>query len=312
MRICFLGNFSTPHSSENDYLWTMRERLGFDVVTVQENTTTATQVLHEAVRSDVFFWVHTHGWDIPGMMGVLDTLRDLGVPSVAYHLDLYRGFDRWGAYETHPYFHVDHFFTVDKLHAEWFNTQTATAGHFLRPGVVERDCAIVEGDRPRDIIFVGSYKYHSAWPYRKTLIDWLRATYRERFELWGPHGKGVVRGLDLTLLYGESKIVIGDTFCPDFTYPHYTSDRAYEVLGRGGFLIHPYITGMDEELVDGEHLAYYPYQDFDALKTTIDRYLTDDAERERIRRAGHRKVSADCTYTNRLSELFDTLREESN
>jgi hypothetical protein len=213
---------------------------------------------------------------------------------------------RWREYQEHAYLAVDHFFTVDKLMADWLNENTHTRGHFVRAGVVERDCRLVDRPKTHEVVFVGSYHYHPEWPYRQQLIDWLRTTYGDRFEHWGPQGKGLVRGDALNELYASTKVVMGDTLCPGFRYPYYTSDRAYEVLGRGGFLVHPRIEGMTEELTD-EHLAYYRFNDWGRLKKTIDHYLANDDEREAIRRVGQIKVAADCTYTNRLRQVFDTL-----
>ncbi len=308
MKIAFLGNFRAPYCSENDYLWTMRERLGLEVVPLQETEATGEQVLAEAVACGALFWVHTHGWDTPGlpMAQVLTILRERGVPSFAYHLDLYMGIGRWREYQGHDYMGLDHFFTVDKLMAEWLDANTKTTGHFLRAGVVERDCRLEDRALTHDVVFVGSYRYHREWPYRRRLIDFLRQTYRGRFEHWGPQGLGLVRGDELNELYASTRVVVGDSLCMGFKYPYYTSDRAYEVLGRGGFLVHPRITGMDEELTDA-HLAYYTFNDWAGLKRTIDHYLTHDEEREAIRRVGHEKVRADCTYTNRLREIMGTL-----
>lgn len=305
MRVAFLGNFKVPYTSENDYLWTMRERLGFDVVTLQEGEITAGEIEAAATSADVFLWVHTHGWETPGMGDVLDRLDARGVITAGYHLDLYMGLQRWQGYTAHDYFRVRHFFTVDKLMADWLNANTPTAGHFLRPGVVERDCYAEPADLTHGIVFVGCRRYHPEWPYREKLVGWLHSAYGDRFEHWGPHGKGLVRGADLNRLYASTKVVVGDTLCPGFDYPYYQSDRAYETLGRGGFLVHPRIAGM--ELEDGKHLALYDYGDFDGLRATIDHYLAADEEREAIRRQGHTKVKADCTYTHRLRSLFDTL-----
>lgn len=309
MKVAFLGNFRAPYCSENDYLWTMRERLGFEVVTLQETEASADEVLAVASECDVYFWVHTHGWATPGrpMRDVLAELRIRGIPSFAYHLDLYMGIGRWREYQSHDYLLVDHFFTVDKLMADWLNEHTGTRGHFVRAGVVERDCRLEELEKTHEVIFVGSYRYHREWPYRPRLIDFLKRTYGARFEHWGPQGRGLVRGEALNELYASTKVVVGDTLCPRFRYPYYTSDRPYETLGRGGFLVHPWIEGMGEELRDREHLAYYDFNDWAGLKKTIDWFIEHEDVRETIRRAGHEKVKADCTYTDRLRKIFEIL-----
>lgn len=306
MRVAFLGNFRVPYTSESDYLWTMRERLGFEVVPLQETEVTAAAVLEAALDADAFFWVHTHGWETPGMDGVLAELRARGIPTIAYHLDLYMGLGRWRGYTDHAYMRVEHFFTVDKLMADWLNANTPTRGHFLRPGVVERDCRLESVALTRDVIFVGSYHYHPEWPYRPRLIDFLKATYGDRFEHWGPQGRGLVRGADLNALYASARVVVGDTLCLNYCYPYYTSDRAYEVIGRGGFLVHPRIFGMDSELSE-DMLGYYDFGDFAGLKATIDRYLDDGSDREARRLRGHEHVKAHCTYTQRLTHIFEEV-----
>ena len=97
---------------------------------------------------------------------------------------------------------------------------------------------------------------------------------------------------------------MGDTLCPGFNHPYYWSDRVYETMGRGGFIIHPWIKGLQDEFIDGVHLRYYEYDNFKELKRLIDYYLKHDTERERIRRAGHEQVRNGCTYKARLTEAL--------
>lgn len=311
MKVCFLGNFRVPFTSENDYLWTMRQ-MGIEVIPLQETQATGDQIEAEALKCDYFFWVHTHEWVTYGkpMSEVLKTLRRNGVVSFAYHLDLWLGIKRQKDMINDPFWGVDHFFTVDPQMADYLNENTSVKGHYLRPGVVERDCYMVDTEKVRDIIFVGSYDYHPEHQYRRQLIDWLKETYGDRFELWGQHGKGIVRGAALNKLYGETKIVIGDSLCKDFTYKGYWSDRVYETLGRGGFLIHPFIDGMEDEFKDAEDFVFYYFGDFKQLKQKIDYYLENNEEREMIRKNGHEKVKSNYTYTDRLKEIFSVLEKE--
>jgi len=312
MKIAFLGNFRVPYTSENDYLWTLRE-MGHEVVPLQETEVTGDMVESVARQSDYFFWVHTHGWITPGkpMSEVLVNIRKAGVVSFAYHLDLWMGISREKDMKSDPFWGVDHFFTVDPQMADYLNSlESGPKGHYIKPGVVLRECYMVEAEKKKDIIFVGSYNYHPEHKYRQKLIDWLSTTYGDRFELWGPQGKGLVRGNELNKLYGSTKIVIGDSLCKDFCYPGYWSDRAYETLGRGGFLIHPFIVGMDEEFEDKKHLVYYTYDDFDGLKELIDYYLEHDKEREKIRKHGHESVKISKTYTDRMKQILEILENE--
>ena len=310
MRIVFYGNFRVSYSSETHHAATL-ELLGHDVIRLQEPSTPVPQIAEHALAADLFVWIHTHGWNTPGMDGLLERLREKRVPSITYHLDLWMGLRRQREMLRDAYWNIDHFFTVDQLMSDYLNANTPVRGHFIPAGVFEPECYI--SDQPsvhgNDVVFVGSRRYHPEWPWRPKLIDWLRNTYRSRFTHVGGDGDtGTLRGDALNRMYANSKVAIGDTLCMNFDYPYYASDRLFEAPGRGAMQIFPHIKGVDEWFTDGEHLRFFEFGDFDGLKTIIDHYLEHDAERERIRRAGHEHVRANHTYTDRwrsiLNEVF--------
>lgn len=311
MKIVFLGNFQVPYTSENHYASTF-EKLGHKVVRLQESMVTTDRIYTEAINAKVFFWVHTHGWNPRGhrtMKEVLRKLYNAGVETVAYHLDLYMGLKRWQEYEAHDYFNVKHFFTVDKLMADWLNESTETKGHYLPAGVFEEECHISEPlkEFEYDVVFVGSRKYHKEWQYRPQLIDWLHKNYGRNFAHFGNDGQGIVRGESLNRLYASAKVVVGDSLCLDFKYPNYWSDRIYETTGRGGVMIHPYIKGLETQFNFGEEILVYQYGDFAELKNSIDMLLKNDKYRNGIRQAGFSRTKRDHTYTNRLQTILETV-----
>jgi len=315
MRVVFLGNFSVDYSSESHHKKSL-EALGHEVSALQETQATAELILDSALNSDMFVWVHTHGWRTPSVTGlqmdvVLKTLKDKGIPTVAYHLDLWFGLQRQKDLERDPvYQYVEYFFTVDKRMAEWFNENTQVKGRYLQAAVFHEECYLLEGVQPtHDVIFVGSKGYHPEWAYRPKLIDWLRATYGDRFTHVGGDGQtGTVRGHALNNMYAHSKVAIGDSLCINFDYPYYWSDRVYETLGRGGFIIHPYIQGMGDHFEDRKHLVFYDFNNFEQLKQLIDYYLEHDEEREAIRRAGHEHVKANHTYVQRWQQIIEEVK----
>ncbi len=305
LNIVFYGNFSIDYCSEVHYSKTLKA-MGHNVIELQENQVKTEVVLEKAIDADLFIWVHSHGFINPGIVSmayVLNILKKNKVPTVAYHLDLYMPLERWQEYENSDYMKIEHFFTVDKLMADWLNENTEVKGHYLQAGVFDQECRIAEMPKEIDVLFVGSKGYHHEWPYRPQLIDWLTSNYRG-FKHWGGDGAGTVRGQELNRLYGYSKVVVGDTLCPNFNYPYYWSDRVYETLGRGGFIIHPYIKGMDEHFEDGKHLVFYEYGDFEQLKKLIDYYMEHDTEREAIRLSGHKHVKENHTYKNRWETII--------
>lgn len=309
--ITFLGNFRVDYSTESHHVKTLQS-MGHKVTKLQETQAKSEEVLSYAKKSDLFVWVHTHGWKTPGrinMSTVLKQLKNDNVPTMTYHLDLWFGIKRQRDLSTDPvYKEIGHFFTVDSKMAEWFNKNTSVKGHYLPAGVYDKEAYYKPAKLfTHEVIFVGSKRYHPEWKYRGQLIDFLGKTYEKKFEHWGNDGLGTVRGKNLNQLYASTKIVVGDTLCPKFSYPDYWSDRVYETLGRGGFMIHPYIEGMEKEFTDKEHLVFYEYKNFSELQSLINYYRDHDEERETIRLAGHNLVKEKYTYKNRWEHILGEL-----
>lgn len=312
MKILFYGNFSVPHSSESVYLRAL-ENLGHQVKTLQERQATTNEIEAYGALSDLFFWVHTHGWLTNGrpIREAIKNLRNQGIPSVGYHLDLWMGLDRLADLKDDPYWLIDEFFTVDKDFARYLNRHPGLPrGHYLKPGAPEEACWHFNYAPSTDVVFIGSGDYpHQEWPYRKQLIKWLRDTYGERFKHYGDGGLQPVRGDELNRAVADAKVVIGDSLCKDFKKTYYWSERIYDQIGRGAFMIHPYIKGLEEEFKDGEHLRYYEFGNFKQLKSLIDYYIEHDQERQQISEQGQQMVAERCTYTHRLKEMLEVLSE---
>lgn len=312
LNILFLGNFEAPYSSENYYKKTL-EQMGHKVMPVQEGKANKSHLLqHKNV--DLFFWVHTHGWRTPGIEDALAIFKNAGIPSFGYHLDLYMPIARWQEYNTGEYMSkLDYFFTAEKKLADWLNEKTETKAFYMPAGVYagETNMGIPDLKKyPEEIIFTGAKNYHSEWPYRTELIDWLQKTYGSRFTFYGHGGKPVVRGPELNNLYASAKIVIGDTLCPDFTYQDYFSDRLFEVTGRWGFMIFPFIAGLGDlfNINDPDkELETYTFGNFDELKEKIDYYLTNEDERNQVRLRGYQRCVSNHTYTHRLREILKVV-----
>jgi len=313
--IVFLGNFEVPYSSENHHANSL-ESLGHTVCRLQERFIKDSVILDQALNSDLFIWVHTHGWNTPGRIGmgmVLEQLRASKIPTMTYHLDLWLGLEREkDLKEDNFYQTIGHFFATDKLMADWFNENTNVKGHFLPAGVYDKECYIHPDydvqDFDYDVIFVGSKRYHHEYPYRPQLIDHLRNVYGKRFlHVGGDGDTGTVRGEDLNRIYAKSKIAVGDSLNINFSYPYYTSDRLFESTGRGGFTIYPDIKGLDSYFYDKKEIVFYKHGDLKDLTNKIDYYLDNPEEREAIRMMGHLRTKKEHTYINRWSSILKEL-----
>lgn len=327
MKIAFLGNFRVDYTSETHYLKTL-QRLGHEVIAIQEGSAELAvnkeSFFKNLATIDMFFWVHTHGWKTEGLSKVMQIIRTNNIPVVGYHLDLWKGLKREKDLETDDYWkYLTHFFTCDKLFIPDLEERGIKA-YFLPAGVFQDECYL--GDWKEyynyDVIFVGSKTYHPEWPYRTQLINWLEKKYGKRFALFGMQGvnKAQIRGKELNNLYASAKIIIGDTLCKGFDYPYYLSDRIFETTGRGGFIIHPYIKGIEDLFnlglytadgkgfrAEGRELVTYKFNNFDYLEYSIDYFLKHEDEREMIKLAGHERTKKDHTYKSRMWFIINTL-----
>lgn len=111
-------------------------------------------------------------------------------------------------------------------------------------------------------------------------------------------------------LYGHARIAIGDNA---YANRHgFVSNRIFEVLASGAFLLHQTVPGLQEltGLVDGEH--YVSWQDVDDLQTKIRYWLAArrDAKRQQIAAAGREYVREHHSFDRRVEELFTLIQEK--
>lgn len=325
MKLLFIGNFEPPYSTENELKWTF-EHLGWEVTAVQENADNPTVLMQDHA---LFLWVHTHGWDknVDTFKEFLSLAIKAGIPTASFHLDRYWGLNKNDRREDligqHPFWHTDTVFTADGGDHDWKGR--GVNHHWLKPGVVERDCYIGEprNEYEVDVAFVGSQHYHPEYKERSQLITWLEQTYGDRFRRFaGDTPSGTVRGKDLNDLYASVKVVVGDSCFANHnealiyssvtgdysSWPNenYWSDRIAETTGRGGFLMHPQTPGLDHEGIiayEPGGIATWNYK----LKHDIDYWLEHDQQREEIRQQGYKWTKNNATYTNRVKEMLSII-----
>lgn len=304
--IGFIGNFEVPYSTENDRKWSL-EKLGHTVIPFQENTTNNYDLFSAMGELDLLIYSHTHGWDIHLLEAIFATYKDFGVPTASVHLDRWAWLDREKDIGTEATWFTEYQFMADgSPEAVELYKKHNLNWHWLKPGVVERDCYMAEPDRerfPHEIIFVGSKGYHPEYPGRPELIEWLQKTYGDRFAHHGGDGiMGTIRGKDLNTLYASAKVVVGDSCFGG--RPRYWSDRIPETTGRGGFLIHPAVEGLDHDGV-----STYESGDFDGLKKEIEFALANTELRKAWQLRGHEWTKNNATYTIRAKEILEVIFE---
>lgn len=319
VRVLYVGNYRHPWCTET-HLARELEGLGRDVVRMQEppgggNLGTVDAIEHavEAYRPDLVMWTRT--WSLP--RAATDLWRRLerrGIVTASYHLDLYLGLQRESKMADDPFWTTQHVFTPD---GDPGSARTFAARginhHWSPPAVVSDECTpgTFRAEFAHDVVFVGSYDYHPEWPWRRELCDWLAETYGPRFRRYGGGTTpGPIRGQDLNDLYASAKVIVGDSLCLPGRV-NYWSDRLFETIGRGGFLLMPTVPGLIEFLgQDGwQACDWWSDGSLDDLARHIDLWVdpAHDEERRAIAKFGQEHVAAHHTYRHRLAAALQTM-----
>lgn len=300
--ILYIGDFVQFFATEN-YITYGFEQLGYAVMRVNEKSVpNAKAVLGAALKYKVEFVMFSKGKFVERDETVA-LLQKYNILTVGWIFDLFFTMPAlFGRSRlTSAAFKADICCLTDGGHkTEW---KSHNVNHrLLRQGIHKPDAKLGKKRPHEPIIFLGTYSYAA----RMELIDWLKKTYGKDFAHYGKGGdRPEVRGMELNDLLASTKIVVGDSV----PSPNYWSNRIYEVTGRGGFLLHPSVEGLETEFKDGQHYIGYQHGNFTELKKKIDYYLTHDQEREKIKMAGHNLTKTTYAYTNRCQQLIKYVEE---
>lgn len=317
-RIAYVGNRKNlardrkSFNTENHIALTL-SKLGHTVDFIQENELRPGTLAPRVAGADMMLWTRT--W--PGCVALEDlrAVESAGIPTVSFHLDKYAGIHRDGGLGADVFWRTQWVFSPEgSVQSRRIFDSHGINHRYLPAGVFEDECFIADpvDEFDHDVVFIGGGATygHPEWnQYRRDLVGLLEATYGSRYRKYG-HPERSVRGLELNQLCSTAKIVIGDTLCNQFMDSWYFSDRQFEVTGRGGFLITPYIAGLSDYFRDREEAVFYAFGNWAQLKNLIDYYLEHDDEREKIRLAGHERTKRDHTYTERMTAMLAILEAE--
>ena len=304
-RIIYYGDFTLKHYTERYIAHAFRE-LGYEVLCLQEDKITINNIdslVKEIQDYEPELVLFSKGSPKGDMKGVIEALKEKNITTVCWLFDLYFGLpfgDRAEKLKNKvaPYI-SEYLITTDGGHKEDFK-ELGYNTYCVRQGIHEPEAILYDREKVHEVIFVGADHFRNrAW-----LFEGLKDKYAGKFEKLGFPKE--IRGLELNELYASTKVVVGDSQ----PSPNYWSNRIYETLGRGGFLIHPDVQGLEKEFTNGVHLVTYKRGDMHQLCKLIDYYLLHDEEREKIRRAGFEHVKNNFTYKNRVKELLNICKKE--
>ncbi len=86
------------------------------------------------------------------------------------------------------------------------------------------------------------------------------------------------------------------------------SQRVFDVMAAGGFLLTNYQEELEELFVPGEDIAIY--HNLEELHYYVDYYLSHEEERQRIARNGQAKVLQYHDFHTRMAQVMEIVREQ--
>lgn len=163
------------------------------------------------------------------------------------------------------------------------------------------------GGPPHELLFVGNSRNRRR-PVLDALADSARdlAVYGTNWRPeWLPperlHGKWIANR-DLHRYYAASAIVLNDHW-PDMRDEGFLSNRLYDALASGAFVLSDEVPGIAAEFDRG----VATWTDAASLRAAVERFLADPQGRAEIAERGRRAVLARHTFDHRASTLLDAL-----
>jgi hypothetical protein len=128
----------------------------------------------------------------------------------------------------------------------------------------------------------------------------MQARYGRDFR----HVQSGVYRRELADLIASSDIVVA----PDAPVTdRYCSNRIFNVLGFGGFLLHPYCEFLASMYEDRKEVVFYRSRE--ELHGLIQEYRRAGDERRRIAEAGLARTAKDHTYLHRVATMMGVIKE---
>lgn len=295
MNILYIGKFANFFSTEN-YVSHALGELGHRIVKLPYRDLKTLEQAVGIIRAHKIDMVLFSKPSNPIFKDLCKYCKRTKVTTVTWLWDLFFGFPGGRVFPKQARY-SDYVFSTDGGHdIDWVNM--GINHQVLRQGIHHPDAFMHPPKYKYDIVFIGNTYRIAAYSERLSILGSLRKRYGRRFRI-----ECNIRGADLNKFLSQSRIVVGHSI----DSPHYWSNRIYEVLGRGGFLLHPHTEGLEEEFKEGVHYVGYDRDNPNDLFAKIDHYLKATDEQEAIRERGHALVKEFYTYETRCRELIEKI-----
>lgn len=298
MRICYIAKHGSGGNDDEGSVNYALVAMGHDVVCVHEDPRKRLVPLDKAAKAANL--ILFHHW--PDCL----QLRQFSIPKIFWCFDLiewdqdpvlYIRSDRRRAWMRQAMLTADLGFCTD---GDWVAKYHGKL-HWLPQGADER---VVGFGTPRldiPILFTGISRGGGA--QRESFVAEMMDRYGKDFVVVekGCHGRAMAD------LVASARIVVA----PDSPITsRYWSNRVYNVLGFGGFLLHPLAKGL-RDLATGQFPGCGPmfYHDREHLHHLISIARNDPAMRQCVASAAHEEVKEKHLYRHRVAEMLAVAAE---
>lgn len=286
MKIIYLGDFSPYTYNSEKKINNAFKSLGHEVIQIDERDWDLFEIVEKCKSADLFLF-HKGVRFGRTPRDLLELLLRVPCKKAFWWFDPVEEFQGRAEFLQTIIPFVDYGFMTNETYIRRNNYDNLIV---LRQGFEPKKKGKKRKEYECDVAFTGSI-YGS----RQILVNGLKKNYGDRFKHFTS-----VHDQDFRDVCASAKIMIAPKFpSNDF----YWSNRIYETLGAGGFLIHPKCEGLKKEYEEYKH--FVPYVDGDHLKYLIDYYLEHPKEREQIRKAGQKYTIKNYTYKKRCQELIN-------
>ena len=157
-----------------------------------------------------------------------------------------------------------------------------------------------------ELLFVANYRPN------RPVVEWLLPTTRELAiygQAWDEHGLDPryhlgrhIPNEELRRYYSSASIVLNDTW-EDMRAAGFISNRIYDALACGAFVLSDDVTGLAEEFDGGVAI----YRDAAGLRSAVERYLDDPDGRRAIADRGRAAVLERHTFEQRAATIVAAI-----
>jgi hypothetical protein len=305
MRVLYVAySHAADHDNadENCIGWCL-ERLGHTVVRVRERE--CGDHLPHLLKGEPFDFVLFHKWE------EYDVLAALPWPKVNWYFDLISNNDdqtllsrmefrrRWYS-KVLPLCSLIAFTDGD-----WVAHDRTGKLRWLTQGCDPRVAGPgkpYEGPPRPPLLFAGMIHHGHR---RAAHVAELKARYGDDLEILGDRFGPAFRkhGRELADYMAGRIVIAPDGPCTD----RYWSNRVYQALGFGAFLLHPHCRALAEHYHFGQELAVY--RGWDELHNQIELYRQHEVQRNFLAAAGLHRTLREHTYKHRVERLVEEVRK---